>query len=116
MIYYIDGHFDKMSRYNGFKLPSNLISMVGRNESSVVFRKLNKETLKDLSTQKLISHANNLEKALANIYSPTILQTDTFKSIVQMKKSIDLYIAQRLHHNVRQDEARNNTAVATSRG
>ena len=24
MIYYIDGHFDKMNRYNGFKLPSNL--------------------------------------------------------------------------------------------
>ena len=114
MIYYIDGHFDKMNRYNGFKLPSNLILMVGRNESSVVFRKQNKDTLKDLSTQKLISYANNLEKSLANVYSPTILQSNTFKSIVQIKKSIDLYIVQRLHHNVQQDEARNNTAVATS--
>ena len=91
MIYYIDGHFDKMNRYNGFKLPSNLISIVRRNESSVVFKKLNKETLKDLSVQKLILHASNLEKSLANIYSPTILQSDTFKSIVQMKK-VSIYI------------------------
>ena len=90
MIYYIDGHFDKISRYNRFKLPNNLISMVRRNESSVVFRNLNKETLKDLSTQKLISHTINLEKSLANIYFPTILQSDTFKSIVQMKKSITM--------------------------
>ena len=80
-IYYINSHFNKISRYNGFKLLRNLILIVGRNESLVAFRKLNEETSKDLLTQKLISYANSLEKSLANAYLPTILKSDTFKSI-----------------------------------
>ena len=58
--------------------------------------------------------SQKLESALALIHLQTIVNSITFKSIVQIKKNANLYIAHYLKYNLRQDNISNNTRVVTS--
>ena len=115
LIHYLDGHIGKMHRANGFSLPLNLAGFAGRNEANRVFKLLNKERLKDLETKKLIEYNKSLAKSLHSVFSPLVVKSETFKSLITLKKNIDSYIAHCLKHSIKQDEHRNATRVVSHR-
>ena len=86
LIYFIDGHLGKIRGLSRISLPINFSRITNKTESSIAFKKLNKEKLKQLKTVKLINCNSCLGSALALVRSGSMTRANMLKSIVEFRK------------------------------
>ena len=57
---------------------------MGQNEDNLCYRKLNKEKLPNLDSKLMEKYYNMLQNYLRKVYTPNIINTKTFKAIVEL--------------------------------
>ena len=76
----LDGHAAKMRRQFGFKVPQLFQELIGETEGVRVFKKCNKQRLRDVKTASLEQLADSLLKKSQYIASPSIKSPKLLKA------------------------------------
>ena len=98
LIFYLDRYLNKLNKVSSFALLELFHNMVRLNKTNKVFKKLNKQMLKQLEIEKLENYANSFLIVLHSMHIENLINTKAFKIIIEFQKGFERYIFHCQYH------------------